>query len=753
MAYEQQGGTSIAPEKLTAAQEQEILTEVRERFDYAWTAWQPIRKESDIDMRHVAGDPWNGDDRRAREAAGRPCLALDELGQYFNQSINDILANPIGMKFDPTGRGASEKGAEFYADKAREIEYRSHAQIAYTTAYQNTIHRGFGWVRVSTKYENDRSDNQDICIDEISDPNTVVPDPDAKRPDSSDMRYLFLIESWDVKEFKRKWTEAKITDFSGTVAAIAPLWIKDTRVQVAEYWKVKTRKRKLVLFQGPGGDVRRVFEDEALQKVPAGYQRVKELRTVEYPSVCQYITNGVEILETNEWLGKYIPFASCFGPVLYLDKGAGTERVIMSMTRLARDPYMLYCYYRTQQAEMAGMIPKVPVMGYEGQFEGVEADWQKAPHEPLAFITVKAFPEGWPTGGAPAPLPQRLAYEAGAHLQSLELCSEGARRAIQSAMGSSPLPTQAQRHNEKSGVALKQMDSMAQKGSFHFVNHYQDMIRQVAVMVEDLMDKIYDTARDTGIRKPNETAQSVRINDPKAVDKDGAPAALMTEGDYLVTVSTGPSTDSTREAASDFADQLVQNPQVFPLIASEVVRLKNLGPIGDEMADALEVLKPPELRKQKDGSAPLPPQAQQAMAENAQLKQQLGQAMDAIKTDQAKSQAVIAKAQIDAKASLHLQMMKDATSIAVAKINAAAKGLVSDNEAQVEAIALDHAAEQAEIDRQHEAAMSVMQAQHSANAADQGHAQALEAGDAGHQQAIEQAQNQAALQPPQEAGA
>jgi hypothetical protein len=711
------------PKKRSAADEEKLLLEIRERFDYAQDNWQDIRKEADTDMRFVAGDCWDAAERAKRNAAMRPVLSLDELGQYSDQIINDIRANPIAMKFDPTGHGASEAGASFYQDKARETEYRSHAQIAYTTAFQDALHRSFGWIRLNVKYESDRSDNQEIWIEEIADPNSVLPDPDWKRPDCSDMKYLFHFETWDRKEFIRKWPKAKITDFSGEVALSAPRWFKgETKVQVAEYWTIKTTQRELLLFLTPEGQPVRVFKDEVLEQVPPGSKFVKSLRMVDVPSVCQYVTNGVEILETNEWLGKYIPFVSCFGKVLYLDEGAGTVRKIMSLTRLGRDPQMLYCYYRTQQAEMAGMIPKAPVMGYEGQFRGHEVDWQRAAHEPVAFLEFRGTTEG--TGAQLLPQPQRLDYHAGEHLQALELCAEGARRAIQAAMGSSPLPTSAQRRNEKSGIALKQIESSAQKGSFHFKDHYQDLIRRAGVIFEDLVDKIYDTARDTGVRRADETAATVRINDPDSKDGQGQPNAVSTKGDYLVTVSTGPNTESTREAAKDYLLELAQNPVVFPLVAAEITRLQNLGAQGDEIADLLEALKPPELRKPKDGSPPLPPEAQQAMAENAQLKEQLQQAVQQIETDQAKQQATIEKTKIDATVKLEqakqeaelaieLQRMKDATAIRIAELAAEVKGLEIAHSMEHEAQALSqqqatdaHTAEQADLTRQHEASMA-----------------------------------------------
>jgi hypothetical protein len=151
------------------------LTELRDRFTYAMDQWREIRAAAKEDMRAVGGDPWNPKDRQAREDAGRVCLSLDELHQYFNQLINDVRANPRAPKFDPIGNGANDKTARFYADKMREIEYRSQAQIAYTTAFQNAVHQSYGWMKFTTKYT-PKGFDQDIWIEDIPNPDLIVSD-------------------------------------------------------------------------------------------------------------------------------------------------------------------------------------------------------------------------------------------------------------------------------------------------------------------------------------------------------------------------------------------------------------------------------------------------------------------------------------------------------------------------------------------------------------------------------------------------
>lgn len=727
------------------------LKELREEFAHDTGEWKDIRTEGTKDMRYVAGDPWEPRDRELREANGRFCLSLDELSQYTNQVVNEVRANKRAVKFAPVGNGANDESAKFYADKMREIEYRSRAQIAYTTAFENAVQRSYGFFRVSTRYESSRSVNQDIWIDPIANPDLVTPDPYALMPDMSDQKHCWVREPWSVSDFERKWPKAKVRDYTTELMQAAPQWLDSSRVFVGEHWKILTKKRKLLIVQPTGvrppsstmglrdavqNDPIGIFEDELDGQALPG--TLLATRDVDDQTVRQQLTNGLEILEETAWPGKYIPIVACLGKVIYVDEGAGTKRKILSMVRLARDPFMAYCFYRTCEMENVGMTTKNPYWAYEGQLTADQMNLiAKSMHEPVAVLLAKATTAA--TGLAVLPLPQRNVSEVA--IQALSIGAEEMRRAIQSAMGQSPLPTSAQRRNDKSGVALKHIEESGQRGSFHFTDHYLDMVTQGGIVVEDLMDKILDTARDTGVRKANDTAEIIRINDPSR-------KSVSTKGDHLVTVSTGPSFESERDAASDFADTLAtSSPELFALLGPLIVKLKNLGPIGDEMIELLETIQPPQVQQLRESKAQQddPQQAAkmlvQAKAQLEQLSQQASQMKQALDTDAAKQQATIAKAHLDGQTQLLLQKMKDATAIAVAKINALTKGVIADNEAQMEAIAIDatqqHEALQADLDRQHELGMATVGHEQGMEAADQQQAGAADLAAQGHQQNME----------------
>src|SRR6478609_6097261 len=130
--------THAKPAATKDTPDEAALKLLKERFSYAKSEWAEIRKQSIRDRRCLTPDgPWSSEDRTAREAAGRPVLTLDEVSQYTNQLVNDILQNKRGIKVTPVGNGANDETAEYRANRIRQIEYRSNAQQTYTTAFEN----------------------------------------------------------------------------------------------------------------------------------------------------------------------------------------------------------------------------------------------------------------------------------------------------------------------------------------------------------------------------------------------------------------------------------------------------------------------------------------------------------------------------------------------------------------------------------------------------------------------------------------
>lgn len=757
---------------MATSSDEKLLEEIRETWELDDREWADVRDEGAKDIQCLTGGLWDAmdpDGVTQRKKAKRPIITLDELSQYCNQVINDLRQNKRGIKVTPTGNGANDQTALFRQGKIRDIEYRSNSHQAYTTMAENAIQRSYGFLRIKAEWIGDGFE-QELLIEPVVNPDTVTPDCYSVRSDGKDLRRIWVRETRPTNEFIREFPKASVTDFAGamnslsnTHRSLAGKWIHGTSVDIAEFWHRKlvgSRTRIALKPADPSHPPDQVWEDE-LKGLTIPSEQIIRKREVDQFEVCQYLTNGMEILKRTVWKGQSIPFVCCYGKVVYVRQGTETKRKILSLVRLARDPQMLMAYLASSQAEIVGMTTKVPYFHMDGSLSAEALNLiAKSLYEPVASIPVQ-MPKNAPPGAGYPPFPIRNPWEP--FLQQLEVFKESVRRSIQAAIGASPLPTQAQRHNEKSGVALKQIEDTAQKGSFHFVDHYDEGIARTGTLLNDAIPYYYDTARDTSIRKPDDSVAMVRINDPQAkyspkLEKGDDPqyAHIQTNvGDHDVTISVGPRQDSEREASSDFADTVIGSkiiemvgPQKGPKLIAAAIRLKNLGPVGDEMADIID----PKPTGQQD-----PNQAAQLKGENDHLKQQLQGAAKVIETDQIKTQGQITIKKMDLDFQREKLTKELASKIEIARITASKQTADMIAESQEENLALG-------VELGHEALENAKDRSHDLNIAAQAHAHAIQQGAQAHDQALEQgaqgvagtlaSQQQAAdLAPQPEAGA
>jgi hypothetical protein len=683
----------------------ELLREIREDFQYFRDFWRDNHEEWKTDLKFVSGDPWDADARLEREDNNRPVLSPDELGQYLNATINNLRQNKRAIKVNPNGSGANDKDAESRSAIIRGIEYKSNAQSAYTNAFENAINCGMGFFRVTTKVIS-KDGEVEPRIKIIENPLSVLLDPNSKEADFCDQKRCFVMDILRKRDFAGKYPKAQKRSFEAEDVKTAPDWFVAENILVAEYWRIDGYDEN-----GEGG------------------------------TVTQYITNGLEILEKNEWAGSWIPIIAVTGKKMLVPKGSEIKIAYASMIRLARGPQKMLAYIASQEAEEFGMAPRAPFVGYVGQFETDKEAWSTLNKVPRAFVQVDPTVDG--ATNAVLPLPTRPAFTPNA--QAYEIAKESWRRAIQASMGITPLPTAAQRQNEKSGVALDKIQAQQAVGSFHFTDNFDRAIENAGRQVNELITLIMDTPRQVSTRQPDDSHALMHIvpnGQQMPVGEDGQPVNPEevfdpTKGDFDVTISTGMSYQSQREEASAFVDLLVSElgqlplpPNVKATLLSKAISLKDIGPIGDEIAKIID--------PQGDGE-PVPPQAQQMIA---QLQEQM-KALNAacqhyeqiIQKMEMEKQAKV----IDNESKMAIEKMKIEAQVAVAEINTKAQNL-NERLAFVEDLA-----KQFQV-QAHEKEMAAQQGAQQAALQEQsaGHQQDLQAqqADAQSQQSAQDAQQQ-----------
>jgi hypothetical protein len=597
----------------TTPADEALLKELRDDFAYAKSYWQENYEEAEKDMDCVLCIP--PAEFRA-DRSGRPCLWPDETSQYVNQTNNNLRQTKRAIKVTARSQDAKDVDAEHRQAYIQGIEYASKAQSIYATAFESCVECAFGYWRVQLVVTGPNGE-QEPRIRRIPNWSTVLPDPDARESDFSDSNVYFVTDTMRQSTFATRYPKAKKRSFEGADIQKAPGWLDGDNITVAEWWKREET----------------VDEDG-----------------VKHYTVTQRITNGLEILETNEWIGSWIPIIGCFGPEKYKRAGGTSKRMFLSLVRRARGSQQMLAYIASQEAEEFGMAPRAPLQGYKGQFDSqLHKYLNKIPQAYVEFN----IPTDWEPQWGPPPLPTRPQFVPNA--QAYEIAFERWRRSIQASMGLMPLPTAAQRQNEKSGIALTKIQSQESIGSFHFTDNFVRALTNTGIQLNELITKLAELdslpGQVMGIDQKGEE-KTLRIAPrPQPVVEGQQPAELPADsqhlpeadlffahrGEFEVAISDGPSDLSQRDEVSAFVDTLLQTlpslgmpPQLVQQVVAIAIRLKNIGTYGDEIAD---LLAPPDQQNIPPQARALVMQAQSqlqiALAEVQQLKlEKLGKVID-----------------------------------------------------------------------------------------------------------------------------
>ena len=196
------------------ASDESIVREAMTRFKRGMDFEADARRNFVNDIKFANGDAYNGwqwdsDMVTIREGDQRPCMTVNKVRQHNLQIENDAKQNKTGVKVSPVGDGATAEAADAFEGVIRHIEYISNASIAYDVATETQVQGGVGYFRLRTDFASDDTFDQEIFIDEIPDPLTVLLDTDCKKKDRSDARWGFIFTDIPRSQFESEYPEWK----------------------------------------------------------------------------------------------------------------------------------------------------------------------------------------------------------------------------------------------------------------------------------------------------------------------------------------------------------------------------------------------------------------------------------------------------------------------------------------------------------------------------------------------------------------
>ncbi len=531
----------------------DFLAEVRARFKLADEAVRTEYRQAEDDMKFAFVPDHQWDDWMTRARGKRPRYTFNKVRQALKQVTNDQRQNRPQPKVRAVG-DTDKAYAEVREGIFRSIERHSNADRAYDTAFQYAVGGGFGVWRITTDYSDDGAFDQDIFINEVPNPYSVLFDPAAKSKDRRDARYAFFVDRIPRSVYGKRWKHADIDNFVGMDDAAS--WYDTDTVRVCEYW-YKVAVKKTIIKLSDGRTLNRKDVEALLDEWAAIGITVVAEREVEVDEVRQCLIDGAHILEKpSVWAGKFIPFVPTWGDILNLD-GKDT---FCGMVAFTKDAQRCYNYERSIFIEIIAKQPKSPLMATPKMIEGFENQYARiGVDDPpvLMFNVDENAPGGRPSREQPPAFPGALA-------QAAQISNDD----IKSTTGKYDASLGA-RSNETSGKAILARQREGDVSSFDYIDNLAYAQKYSYEIINDLIPKIYDTPRQIRIIGEDSSEKVLAVNQPVLDQATGQWIEVndFEKGRFDIGVTVGPSFTTQRMEAADALMQLSNDPSPLGMIA------------------------------------------------------------------------------------------------------------------------------------------------------------------------------------------
>ncbi len=531
----------------------DLIGKAKKRFLRAARAEAENRTEGLEDLKFIKGDQWSSADATQRAAEARPCITENRLPTFSAQITNDQRQNRPSINISPMGSRASKKDAKILRGMIRAIERDSNADVAYDTGFQNAVHNGWGYWEIATEYESEKSFNKVIVVRQISNSFNVYLDP-SRTPFMLDAGWGFISEMIDREEFTRDYPDADPMQWVETgVGEEDKDWITQDRVRIANYYYMDYEERYLVMLDNGFTGWEDELDDLIAEKVKQGKLKEIDRRCVQTKKLKYCKMTAVEVLESHDCDGQYVPIIECIGTFLNING----KQVKKGIVRDAKGPQKMINYFATLETEHVALAPKAPWIMEEGQVEGHEQKWKDANRKSYAYLLYKAQS----IGGKPAPPPQRQQFQ-GAPQGILE-AKRGTIEALKAVTGIRFDATMSERMLDESGKAIRELNNNANLGAYHYIDNFARALKNTGIVMVDMIPYTYDTRRIISILDDSGSEDHIEIypamdkaHDEVPYQAPENPSGKINRfnpkvGRYQVTVTIGPSYATKRTENMD----------------------------------------------------------------------------------------------------------------------------------------------------------------------------------------------------------
>jgi len=574
--------------------DQSDIDQANNRYTTAKSYWSPFFAKAAEEKVFITGDQWRSDLRTQRESDGRPVVQLPRIQNFIRQlqsSIRQSKPNLIVSANDD----ATKDMADVVSDLIRTIQAKSNADTAYDAAGESAIATGFGVLRVYTDYPHYTSFDNDVFIESVYDPSTVLFDPASRDHLFEDADYVFLESVFSKDDYARRiGTSTKLSELAKLrgFSKASPMTTDDEHITIVEYYRKVYEKTTIYKYAD-------IVTGETMitdMKIDDGRHVLVNSRTSSTCKILHSLFDGLEFHNTTEIPGQIIPVIPVLGEQTFINR----VRQLKGVVRDSMDAQRIINYTASVQLEVTDLAPKVPWLVEESSIDGYENEWRDANSRNYSYLVYKGK-----NGVAP---PQRMPVAT--DISSIASIKQSAQDDMQNIFGVFNAALGAE-SNEISGVAIQNRINQSNQSTYVYKDNLYRSIRQVGRVMTQMLPEYYN-GRSMNLLSVDGSDKNVTINiDPLA--------------QFEVSIKEGPTNESARQSLNrDLMSLVTAMPSAAPLVADYIIKNSDL-PDTDKLVARLQTLLPQEVRaiEAQDVTNMSPQDMQAQMMKTAQEQQQL----------------------------------------------------------------------------------------------------------------------------------
>lgn len=504
----------------------------------------------------------------------KPRYTFDNVNPIVDQVASEIEQADFDIRVSPAGGNATKDIAATYDGLIRNIENLSNAKQVYSQAARGMITGGFDAWRVSQKFVDDNSFDQDIVIEKIGNPvDRVWFDPAAELQDKSDSRYAFVLHPMAVDEYNSRWPEGSGESVSDDREGDA-YYDKAEAVVVGEFLYVESEDRELVLMSnGQTHEVNEDFEKVVDDLAMIGVTEVRR-RTRKAHKVCSRFFDNKDWLEDDrETVFNRIPVIPAYANFKIFEG----KTLYWGVVEKLLDPQRVLNYAMSRSIEEGALAPRAKYWMTPAQAAGHEDEIAtlNTNSNPVQFFNPDPEFPSVPQQQGGAQVNQGLSMIA----QSMQGMINATAGMFAANMGDNP--------NAQSGVAIRQLQNKGDNGTYKYSRSMEIAISATGRLIKDAIPKVYDTQRTVRVLREDESFDMADINQ-QAIDNETGEIVTINDlsvGSYDVICKAGPSFKNRQEETLEAITNLAQVDPSIMQIAGDLMLQSVNTPAASQIAE------------------------------------------------------------------------------------------------------------------------------------------------------------------------